>query len=94
MSYVIRAVAFADDTPCPHTGQWLEHFDVDAFNGRGWGEFTDDVNKAKRFGTFAEAMAFWNQQSKINPLRPDGRPNKPLTALTAVIEQFIWPQFH
>jgi hypothetical protein len=89
MKYVICAIAFANGAPCPHAGQWLAHFDHDAFGGQGWGEFTDKINHAKRFDTFEEAMAFWNKQSTVMPLRPDGRPNKPLTALTATIEKFI-----
>lgn len=94
MRYVIRAIAFANGEPCPHAGQWLSHFDVDAYNGQGWCEFTDNIRKAKRFDTFEAAMTFWKQQSKVQPLRPDGRPNRPLTALTAVIEQFVFESTH
>jgi hypothetical protein len=39
-----------------------------------------------RFETRADALRFWNRQSRIMPLRPDGQPNKPLTALTICVE--------
>jgi hypothetical protein len=86
-TYVIRAIAFANGTHCPHADQWLESFDHEAFNGRGHGEFTSDIADAMHFATSAEAFQFWGKQSSKRPRRPDGKPNKPLTALTVVIEE-------
>lgn len=42
--------------------------------------------EALRFDTSAEAMIAWNRISVTYPRRPDGKPNKPLTALTVEIE--------
>ena len=85
--YLMRAVSFGNDTiPCPHSGQFLETFDHNAFAGQGHGTFTSDPDKAMRFASAGEAMAFWNKPSTVLPLRPDGKPNKPLTALTVSIE--------
>jgi hypothetical protein len=89
MSYIIRAIAFANGAPCPHAGEWLQAFDHDAHGEQGHGVFTDDISKARRFATQGEALAFWHQQSTVKPIRPDGRPNKPLTALTALFEQIV-----
>jgi hypothetical protein len=90
MSCVIRALGFADsDTPCPHADQWLKSFDHDAYDGRGYGVFTDKILRAKRFASKADALAFWNTQSTVQPWRPDGRPNKPLTALSVEIEEIL-----
>lgn len=86
MAYGIRAIAFADGTICPHSGQWMKSFDHEAFGGQGYGEFTHDPAKAMRFEKVTDAMAFWGRQSKIKALRPDGQPNKPMTALTAAID--------
>jgi len=86
MTSVLRAVAFANGLPCPHEGQWLKSFDHEAFNGRGHGVFTDDIDQAMHFPDAAEAMVFWAKQSQSKPWRPDGKPNKPLTALTVVID--------
>ena len=89
MTCVIRAVAFANGIPCPHAGEWIEAFDHDAHDGEGFGVFTDRIEYARRFADGAEALAFWNRQSQVRPLRPDGEPNKPLTALTIVIETLV-----
>lgn len=86
MNVVIRAIAFANGEHCPHAGQWLKSFDHEAYNGRGYAEYTTDLAKAMQFSSPGEALAFWNKQSVIKPLRPDGLPNKPLTALTMVLE--------
>lgn len=86
-AFLIRAIGFADGTPCPHTGHWLMAFDHDAHDGLGHGIFTTSVNSAKRFASMGDAMEFWRRQSTVKPLRADGRPNKPLTALTIEIEE-------
>jgi hypothetical protein len=82
----ILVVEFADGTPCPHANQWLERFNHEAYGGQGYGEFTPDPAKAKRFVDSAAAMDFWRKQSRVRPKRPDGKPNRPLTALTVIIE--------
>jgi hypothetical protein len=89
MTALIRAIGFANGSICPHAGEWLQAFDHEAFNGQGHGQFTGDVDKAMRFDTKAEAMIFWRQQSRSKPWRPDGKPNRPLTALTVEIEELV-----
>lgn len=83
---VIRAICFANGTPCPHAGQFLKSANFEAFGGQGHMTFTDDIDKALKFATAGDAIALWGTQSKTKPLRPDGQPNKPLTALTVEIE--------
>jgi hypothetical protein len=91
MKYVMRAIAFANGVPCPHAGQWLEDFDFEAHGGQGYGTFTADKSRAKTFDNFGDAAAFWNTISKTTPRRPDGRPNKPLTALSVSIDPLDAP---
>jgi hypothetical protein len=86
MKYVIIAVGFENGTHCPHAGQFLKSFDHDAHDGQGFGVFTKSLARAKRFDTREELFAFWQQQSTVRPLRPDGKPNRPLTALTVTTE--------
>jgi hypothetical protein len=88
-SVVIRALGFANGMPCPHENEWLKNFDHEAFNGQGHGVFTDRIEHALRFAAKNAPLAFWNKQSTVRPLRPDGRPNKPLTALTVEIEEIL-----
>ena len=54
-----------------------------------WGgrlNITADKAKAKRFPSFADAMAAWKTQSAVIPFRPDGLPNRPLTMLSIEVE--------
>lgn len=86
MTVVIVACGFADDRePCPHAGLYLADFDFDAFGGLGFGEFTSDRAKAKRFKDAGEALKFWKTVSTVLPRRPDGEPNRPLTCLSVEI---------
>jgi hypothetical protein len=63
-------------------GEYLASFDPEA--GDGWGEavFTRDVAKALRFPDFPAAYAFLGTRPTRRPVRPDGKPNRPLTAFT------------
>lgn len=52
---------------------------------------TPDLDEAKRFDSGADATECWRQVCKRNPTRPDGQPNRPLSAFTVTIaleEQF------
>lgn len=68
-------------------GKYLEWSDPNARRGRGDERWTDDPAKAKRFPSFQAAMDCWNAQSTKVPLRPDGKPNKPLTAFSVTVEK-------
>jgi hypothetical protein len=85
-AYGIRAVGFSNGVPCPHAGQWLESFNHDTADGLGYGTFTVHARQAMRFATPGDALTFWRRGSRTKPLRPDGRPNRPLTALTVQVE--------
>jgi len=89
--YVITALGFANGTHCPHAGMYLRSFDHDAIGGIGHGVFTRHANRAQTFKDQREALAFWHRQSKVRPWRADGKPNKPLTALTVSIEPLEEP---
>jgi len=80
MNYVIQA-----HSPAEIEDQYLVSFDFDAMCGIGFGIFTDKPEHAMRFKTLRDAMEFWRTQSTVKPLRPDGEPNRPLTASTVSI---------
>jgi hypothetical protein len=81
MATVIRCCGWANGTECPHEGQFIKTFDHEAFDGRGYGEFTPNVSEARQFATNGEAMEFWRKVSTVRPKRPDGKPNCPLTSM-------------
>lgn len=66
-------------------GQYLMKFHFDTADGKGFGKFTHDQAKAKRFRSLEEALTFWKTQSKVRPIRRDGEPNRPLTASSVEI---------
>lgn len=66
---------------------WVMSCDHDAFDGLGAVEWTQMKDRAMRFDTFAAALEFHGRQSKVKPLREDGQPNKPLTALSVSFEK-------
>jgi hypothetical protein len=76
--------------PGPTEGQYLERFDLEAHSllgpyPTGYVWFTPTVERALLFDTVELALETWNRQSHSTPLRPDGQPNRPLTAFTMAI---------
>jgi hypothetical protein len=86
--YVIEAVGTANDLFPRQKPTYVSYYNPDGSEGRGDVELTSWISQALRFNTPEEAWAFWNQQSTVRPLREDGEPNKPLTALTIQISPY------
>lgn len=85
MPYLIRLVD--DLTHTFDEPTWLRSLDVDAHDGRGDVRITHDPTKAMRFASIMSASQCWQRQSTVRPLRPDGKPNRPLTAYTITFDQ-------
>lgn len=66
---------------------WVRDADVDARGGLGAVQFTTNPVEAKRFDDPAAALEYWRRPSRVLPTRPDGRPNRPLTAFTCEIRR-------
>lgn len=64
----------------PHEGKYLRFYDPDAAEGVGLVMSTPDQDLAIHFGSFADAMEEWKRPSTVQPLRLDGKPNRPLSA--------------
>jgi hypothetical protein len=79
MSFVIRCW---DADPA---GQYLRDWDLDANGGRGTSVWVPEIHKAAPFISLASAMEAWRAQCTSVPLRPDGKPNRPLTMYTVEI---------
>jgi hypothetical protein len=54
---------------------------------------TPDVHEARQFGTPAEAFETWRKVCQRQPERPDGKPNRPLTAFTVTVVKSGRPQY-
>lgn len=83
MKYVIRDVV---------SEQYLKTFDPDVHAPdqpypTGRAEWTDKTDEALVFANHTDALLLWKTQATVTPLRPDGRPNRPLTAFTVTVER-------
>ncbi len=67
-------------------GEYLQAYDPDYANGIGRADWTPDKAQAKRFPDFPAALSEWKRESKVRPLRADGRPNRPLSAFSITFE--------
>ena len=63
-------------------GCYLLSWDVDAYEGLGYAEWTEHLEHAWVFASNAEAYATWRARSKVRPVREDGKANRPLTAFS------------
>ena len=82
--YVMIIHGYArDDIVFDSPGSYLEWYDPNIPDDtKPMMQFTYDIKKAKRFERAVEAMHEWNRIRDVDPIRPDGKPNKPLTAFT------------
>jgi len=85
MKRAIQCVELADGAPCDQAGQYLASFDPNANGGRGHATWTPDLSQAMRFANVKKALEMWKRPSTVQPRRPDGKPNRPLTAYTVEI---------
>lgn len=69
---------------CP---TYLVSFDPDGEDGRGNVVATVDKTKAHVFASFEDLIETWKRPSTVRPVRPDGKPNRPLTAFTIETER-------
>lgn len=83
--YVIEVIATADGRRVGPPPRYVELFDPDAHDGRGHIELTTDPAAALRFPDQVAAWQCWKQASTVRPTRPDGQPNRPLTAFTVSV---------
>lgn len=66
-------------------GQFLRYCDLEAHGGLGEVQLTPIAEDAMHFADAAEALIYYQRRSKLKPDRPDGKPNRPLTAFTVEI---------
>lgn len=85
MSYALRLIGLVNGEPHPFDGQCVVRYDPTPL---ATGEkpilvTTPHEVMAQRFATPAEALECWRKESGL--LRPDGEPDRPLTAWSAEI---------
>lgn len=81
MTVVLRILGPAGVAAMPVPGAYyVKSLDVDANDGRGSVVTTSNLDEAVRFADAGAALEFWQRQSTVRPVRPDGKPNRPLTS--------------
>ena len=78
---VVRVMCHADGTPTPHDGRYVVAWNPHTPYGTCSIDTTDDIRQARRFRA-PQALMTWRAVSHVEPIRPDGRPNRPLSGLT------------
>ena len=79
MTHIMFIVSLASGRPCAQAGRYLLSWKPGGPRRQGILQTTADPLKAKRFAGQGAAFAFYMQ---VDGLRPDGQPNRPLTAFT------------
>jgi hypothetical protein len=82
----LKIVGRASGEPTIHDGRYVIACDVDANGGRGELLTVSDRRLAAGFDDAPAALEYWQRVSQVDPLRDDGRPNRPLTAYTVAVE--------
>jgi hypothetical protein len=67
-------------------GSYLAAYDPDGNDGHGTASWTADPHKAMTFSSGQEAAACYHAVPRKRPVRPDGRPNRPLTIFNVIFE--------
>jgi hypothetical protein len=90
--HVMKLVGLIQGYPTPFDEKYLVSYDPDRRGVDPDGnemlaliKVTDDLDQAMGFVDAAQAMALWKQSSTRWPTRPDGQPNRPLTAFTVEV---------
>lgn len=91
-------VGTVQGVPTPADGSYLVDYDPTRPGTGGWAchlEYTHDPAKAKVFAHQGEALELWKKVS--GKTRPDGKPDRPLTAYTVEILKVgdipsFWPE--
>ena len=85
--YVILLHGLVDGSPSAYDDTYLTRFDFEgAEAGEAILESTPDFGKARRFPDIMAATELWKTVDPRQPLRPDGKPNRPLTAFSVTIQ--------
>jgi hypothetical protein len=81
----LKIVGLANGQPSQYDGQYIVRCEPVGEPGSAVLDTTTDIQKARRFNGIVEATEYWQQADPRMPVRPDGKPNRPLTAFSVEI---------
>ena len=86
---VIRIVGLVGGAPSPFDGRYLVEYDPERLGVDPAGQpmlahvlTSEHRSEALELAGVPEAHALWTRVAEREPVRPDGRPNRPLTAFS------------
>lgn len=80
MKVIVQCLGSASGRPLGVEGQYLKSYDLEAYGGQGFCDFTKDPAEAMRFDDLAAFHRAYSSTPRCRSMRPDGKPNRPLTA--------------
>lgn len=83
----LKVVGMPSGVPSPFDDLYIKEFDFEYNNGMGRAGLTPDIEDALHFDNMDEAMEFYLRQPECNPIRDDGRPNRPITATNILFDK-------
>lgn len=83
--YALKIVGWMLDRPCPITGEYLEKFDFEQPQTEQLMWFTSDPAQAQAFPDAGAAIEAWKTVRQFDGLRPDGMPDRPLSAFSVTV---------
>ena len=93
MSDVIMQIAgFASGEPCSVKDAYVYSLDVQRIPRLDWLRVTWHIEHAKRWPSASDAMDSYMEILKADPVRKDGMPNRPMTAMHIVLREAPPPQ--
>lgn len=81
MSVIVKVMAYSNGRGSPHDGRYVVHWNPHTRFGVCEVHTTGNRALAHRFADYEAVMRDWKTVSDVQPTRPDGEPNRPLTAL-------------
>jgi hypothetical protein len=80
---IAKADGSTDGLP---VGCYLAYYDPEANDGHGAAEWTDDPARAMTFPGIIAAHTCYSAVPHSRPVRPDGKPNRPLTMFAVMFD--------
>jgi len=88
MPVVVRLICWANGAPLNCAGEYIREVDTQiAATSYEWLTTTPSIGMAKRWSSPMDFCNTYLEPLHSDPIRPDGKPNRPLTALTVEIER-------
>lgn len=83
---IVMVVGNSGGGTTPHDGRYVVHWDP--HTEYGILKLTSSVQRglARRFASAEQVLKEWRTISKHHPVRPDGKPNRPLSGITISVE--------